>query len=69
MRSEGGPVSAVAPPEGSSFGLRNVDARIRLFYRQKTGLEIESDMTGTRVSFCVPLKSREEIANDEGVSG
>ena len=69
MRSDTPALSGVAPAEGSSFGLRNVDARIRLFYRQKTGLEIESDMTGTRVSFCVPLKSREEIANDEGVSG
>lgn len=69
MRSDAPALSGVAPAEGSSFGLRNVDARIRLFYRQKTGLEIESDMSGTRVSFCVPLKSREEIANDEGISG
>ena len=69
MRSDTPALSGVAPAEGSSLGLRNVDARIRLFYRQKTGLEIESDMTGTRVSFCVPLKSREEIADDEGISG
>jgi len=69
MRSDAPALSGVAPAEGSSFGLRNVDARIRLFYRQKTGLEIESGPGGTTVSFCVPLKSREEIANDEGVSG
>ena len=30
---------------------------------------IESGEGGTRVSFRVPLKSREEIANDEGISG
>ena len=58
-----------APGAGSSFGLRNVDARIRLFYHQDEGLFIESGEGGTRVSFRVPLKSREEIANDEGVSG
>ena len=33
------------------------------------GLEIESGPGGTVVSFCVPLKSREEIADDEGISG
>ena len=69
MRSDAPALSGVAPAEGSSFGLRNVDARIRLFYRQQTGLEIESGPGGTVVSFCVPLKSREEIADDEGISG
>lgn len=69
MRSEAPALASVAPAEGSSFGLRNVDTRIRLYYRQKNGLEIESGEGGTRVSFCVPLKSREEIANDEGISG
>ncbi len=61
--------AGVTPAEGSSFGLRNVNARIRLYYRQNKGLEIASDAGGTRVSFCVPLRSREEITNDEGVSG
>jgi two-component system sensor histidine kinase YesM len=69
MRSDAPALSGVAPAEGSSFGLRNVDARIRLFYRQQTGLEIQSGPGGTVVSFCVPLKSREEIADDEGISG
>lgn len=69
MRSDAPALSGVAPAEGSSFGLRNVDARIRLFYRQQTGLEIQSGPGGTAVSFCVPLKSREEIADDEGISG
>lgn len=63
------PALSVAPDEGSSFGLRNVDARIRLFYHQRDGLEIASGLEGTRVSFAVPLKSKEEIAHDEGVSG
>ena len=63
------PDAANVPLEGSSFGLRNVDMRIRLFYHQEKGLEIESGPGGTKVSFRVPLKSREEIANDEGVSG
>ena len=53
----------------SGFGLRNVDMRIRLYYHQSEGLEITSGPGGTRVSFCVPLRSREEIADDEGISG
>ena len=67
----GGTPAAVdaSPAGGSSFGLRNVDTRIRLFYHQKEGLQIASDAGGTRVSFRVPLRSREEIANDEGVLG
>jgi len=69
MRSDAPTLSSVAPGEGGSFGLRNVDMRIRLYYRQKQGLEITSGPQGTRVSFCVPLKSREEIAHDEGISG
>ena len=69
MHSDAPALTSVAPSEGSSFGLRNVDLRIRLYYHQDKGLHIESGAEGTRVTFCVPLKSREEIANDEGVSG
>ena len=69
MRSASTALSGQAPAEGGSFGLRNVDMRIRLYYRQPKGLEIESGPSGTVVSFRVPLKSREEIADDEGVSG
>ena len=69
MRSDIAPVASTVSPEGSSFGLRNVDLRIRLYYHQDEGLQIASDSGGTRVSFCVPLKSREEITNDEGISG
>ncbi len=69
MRSDAPTLASVAPAEGSSFGLRNVDMRIRLYYHQKEGLEIASGGEGTRVSFSVPLRSREEIAHDEGISG
>ena len=64
------PVSdAILDVGESGFGLRNVDMRIRLYYHQSEGLEITSGPGGTRVSFCVPLRSREEIADDEGISG
>ncbi|MBQ6960702.1 MAG: sensor histidine kinase [Clostridia bacterium] len=39
---------------GSGFGLKNVDLRIRLYYSQQEGLQIESDAGGTRISFRVP---------------
>jgi two-component system sensor histidine kinase YesM len=39
---------------GSGFGLKNVDMRIRLYYSQQEGLQIESDADGTRISFRVP---------------
>ena len=39
---------------GSGFGLKNVDLRIRLYYSQQEGLQIESDAAGTRISFRVP---------------
>ena len=69
MRSETPALASVAPAEGSSFGLRTVDTRIRLYSHQAEGLEITSGAGGTRVSFRVPLRSREEITNDEGISG
>ncbi|MBQ6374815.1 MAG: histidine kinase [Clostridia bacterium] len=62
-------VASIAPPEGGGFGLRNVDMRIRLYYHQDEGLRIDSGADGTCVSFRVPLRSREEITNDEGISG
>ena len=54
MRAEGPPVAAVSPTP--SFGLRNVDMRIRLYYRQDRGLDIESGPQGTKVSFRVPYR-------------
>ena len=56
--------------EGSGgFGLVNVNLRIRLYYNQEDGLKIESNTEGTEVSFAVPCKSREEIFEDESISG
>ena len=42
------------PEPGGGFGLYNVDQRIRLYYNQDHGLQIESSPQGTTVSFAVP---------------
>ena len=56
--------------EGSGgFGLVNVNLRIRLYYNQADGLKIESGADGTEVSFRVPCRTREEISDNESVSG
>ena len=47
----------------TGYGLSNVDRRIRLYYDQEEGLGIESGPEGTRVSFRVPRKTREEIVD------
>ncbi|MCR5619087.1 MAG: sensor histidine kinase [Lachnospiraceae bacterium] len=54
---------------GGGFGLVNVNRRIRLYYNLEDGLKIESNTEGTEVSFAVPCKSREEIFEDESISG
>jgi two-component system sensor histidine kinase YesM len=54
---------------GGGFGLVNVNLRIRLYYNQTEGLNITSDENGTEVSFKVPCRTREEIYEDESVSG
>ncbi len=54
---------------GGGFGLVNVNMRIRLYYNQQSGLEIESNAGGTEVSFRVPCRTREEISEHESVSG
>jgi len=54
---------------GGGFGLVNVNLRIRLYYNQESGLKIESNAEGTEVSFTVPCKHREEIFEDESISG
>ncbi|MCR4586984.1 MAG: histidine kinase [Lachnospiraceae bacterium] len=54
---------------GGGFGLVNVNLRIRLYYNQTEGLQIESNEDGTVVSFQVPCRTREEIYEDESVSG
>ena len=54
---------------GGGFGLVNVNLRIRLYYNQEEGLSITSNAEGTEVSFSVPCKHREEIFEDESISG
>ena len=56
-------------PGVRGFGMVNVNLRIRLYYNQPEGLHIESGADGTRVSFCVPCRTREEIENDQSLSG
>lgn len=61
---------AYAPMEtGSGFGLYNVDQRIRLYYGQEEGLYIDSGAQGTTVSFCVPIKPREDTERDQSLFG
>ena len=57
--------------EGGSggFGLVNVNMRIRLYYNEPEGLKITSGPEGTEVRFKVPCKTKEEIAEDESISG
>ena len=64
------PASQAAPEPGhTGFGMRNVDMRIRLYYRQEEGLRIDADDTGTTVSFDVPVLTKEELEHDQGISG
>jgi len=61
-------VQEAMEPGHSGFGLRNVDMRIRLYYRKEEGLRIASGPGGTEVSFTIPIRSREEIDHDESLS-
>ena len=54
---------------GGGFGLVNVNMRIRLYYNEPEGLEIESNPAGTEVRFKVPCRTEEEIFKDESISG
>ena len=54
---------------GGGFGLVNVNLRIRLYYNQTEGLQIISGEKGTEVSFRVPCRTREEIFENESISG
>ena len=51
------------------FGMVNVNLRIRLYYNQAEGLNITSNENGTSVSFKVPCRTKEEIAENESISG
>ena len=52
------------PEPGGGFGLYNVDQRIRLYYNQDRGLQIESGPEGTTVSFAVPAMSPEKTQTE-----
>ena len=69
LDSEKPSLQAALEPGYSGFGLRNVDMRIRLYYRKKKGLTLKSGPDGTEVSFVIPIRAREEIDHDEGLSG
>ena len=69
MLKEETPTAQAVPVSGhTGFGLRNVDTRIRLYYKKQTGLIFQSGPEGTEVSFTIPIRSREEIDNDESLS-
>ena len=68
LQEENPTVQKAMEPGHSGFGLRNVDMRIRLFYQRKKGLNIRSNQEGTEVSFTIPIRTREEIDNDESIS-
>ena len=59
---------AAMEPGHTGFGMRNVDMRIRLYYKKQTGLLIQSGPEGTEVSFSIPIRTREEIDHDESIS-
>ena len=60
---------SVSEGGGGGFGLVNVNMRIRLYYNQADGLMIESNSEGTKVSFKVPFRTKEEISEHESISG
>lgn len=68
LRAEVPTSQAAQEPGHSGFGMRNVDMRIRLYYKKQTGLLIQSGPEGTEVSFSIPIRTREEIDNDESLS-
>ena len=69
MLREETPTTQAALESGhTGFGLRNVDTRIRLYYRKQTGLNFQSGPEGTEVSFTIPIRTREEFDNDESLS-
>ena len=68
LREENPTIQAALEPGHSGFGMRNVDMRIRLYYKKKTGLLIQSGPGGTEVTFSIPIRTREEIDHDESLS-
>ena len=68
LREETPTTQAALEPGHTGFGMRNVDMRIRLYYRKQRGLILHSGPEGTEVSFTIPIRTREEIDNDESLS-
>jgi two-component system sensor histidine kinase YesM len=68
LKEETPTAQAALEPGHTGFGLRNVDTRIRLYYKKQTGLNFQSGPEGTEVSFTIPIRTREEIDNDESLS-
>ena len=68
LKAEIPTAQAELEPGHSGFGMRNVDLRIRLYYKKQTGLLVQSGSEGTSVSFTIPIRTREEIDNDESLS-
>ena len=68
LREEVPAVQDSPEPVHSGFGMRNVDMRIRLYYRKQMGLLLQSGPEGTEVSFSIPIRTREEIDHDESLS-
>lgn len=54
--------SGIQPVDHEFFGLRNVKARLKLFYREQADLKIESTLNvGTAITITIPLQSCYEI--------
>lgn len=60
---------SVSEGGGGGFGLVNVNMRLRLYYNEPEGLKITSGPEGTDVRFKVPYRTKEEIFENESVSG
>jgi len=60
---------SVSEGGGGGFGLVNVNMRLRLYYNEPEGLKITSGPEGTDVRFKVPCRTKEEIFENESVSG
>ena len=59
----------VSESGSGGFGLVNVNMRLRLYYNEPEELKITSGPTGTEVRFRVPCRTKEEIYENESVSG
>ena len=59
----------VSESGSGGFGLVNVNMRLRLYYNEPEELKITSDPEGTEVRFRVPCRTKEEIYENESVSG